>query len=287
MGGSLEALLHHHTNAHSAVATLILAAATAVCCSAHHQEENQRRRVARAARSRARAADAVSAAAVVVSGGQDPVFAVSKKLLTPAPLRSGSAEYPAPRSPPSVFVPPRRGVLLTPSLHGRIDPKQQSHQTSGLTSGLAEGKVAVTSGPEPETQTPYGDNSQVAGHPGGIRFEGPHLLKRLQGASKHESSSTLSPQGDVAPSRGEKEATFLLQTAPAHRFLRDKVPGAHKIVTHPDGSRWIVMDNLTAGFIAPAILDIKMGKLTYGPDGACTSILLSHCVVRSMVTGEV
>jgi hypothetical protein len=45
---------------------------------------------------------------------------------------------------------------------------------------------------------------------------------------------------------------------------------AHEIRTNPDGSRWIVMDNLTAGFTTPAILDIKMGTLTYGPAGAHT-----------------
>lgn len=230
-----------------------LAGIAFVCCSAQHQAENQRRRDARAARAHAarerQCAVAVSAAAATVSG-RDPVFAIGRKFLTPTLLRSGgSAQYAAPRPPPSVYEASKAGPLPTPNMH--------------------DCRPELASEPEPEAER-YSSKAQVAGHPDGIRFDGKVLLKRLQGAGEHESTSALKAWRDSIPSRGDKEAKFLLQTAPAHSFLRDVVPVAHEIRTHPDGSRWIVMDNLTAGFKTPAILDIKMGTLTCGPDGART-----------------
>ena len=237
-----------------------LAGITFVCCSAQHQAENQRRRDARAARAQAarerQRAAAVSAAAATVSG-RDPVFAAGRKFLTPALLgRGGSAQYAAPRPPPSAYVPSQAGPLPTPGMH---DCRPET----------AKDKLVVAPEPEPEAE-PYSSKAQVAGHPDGIRFEGGVLLKRLQGAGKHESTPALAARREAMPSRGEKEARFLLQTAPAHSFLRDRVPVASEIRTHPDGSRWIVMDSLTAGFKTPAILDIKMGTLTCGPGGART-----------------
>jgi hypothetical protein len=279
----LEALLHHHANAHSLVQALTVAAGTAVCCSVQHQAENQRRRDARATRERQQVAKTASAA---VSGQWDVVFAAGSKYLTPTLLRNDgcapAAHYPAPKAPPSVYIAPETGPLSKPSMHTRTvareqpqraaDPKPQAETT--------DTKIHFAR-PEPEPEAePYSSKAQVAGHPDGIRFEGKTMLKRLQGTSKHDSNSSLAARRDAMPSRGDKEAKFLLHTAPAHRFLRDRVPLAHEIRIDQDGSRWIVMDNLTAGFTSPAILDIKMGIYTYGPAGAYTFDLLLNPIVQ-------
>ena len=101
--------------------------------------------------------------------------------------------------------------------------------------------------PEPEPElaeepaSEYADSCQVAGHPNSMRFEGDLVLKKMQGAGKHDSGRSR------GLSRGEKEAQFLLETAPAHGWLRDRVPAAQGVRTMPDGSRWLVMESLTAG----------------------------------------
>ena len=114
----------------------------------------------------------------------------------------------------------------------------------------------------------YANAAQVAGHPDGMRFEGALVLKRLQTKGKHDGAAAMTPRREAAPSRGDKEALLLLETAPGHSFLKDRVPRAHEIRTEADGGRWLVMDSLTGDLKSPAILDVKMGSLTYGPDGA-------------------
>ena len=294
----LEVLLHHHANAHSVAQALTLGGLTLACCSAHRHAENKRRRDARTTRiereravvaaavrtERERVAKAATAAAAAVAEGQrDPVFAQATKHLTPAPLRSsGRAEYAAPTPPPNVFVAAQTGPLPEPSLHSappetqpESEPEPELEPPKPELTFKSEPQPQPQPEPEPEPEpepgTPpaYGNGAQVAGHPDGIRFEGDGLvLKRLQGAGRHDAGPAITPRREAVPSRGDKEAKFLLETAPAHDFLCDRVPLAHEIRTLPDGSRWLVMDSITAGLKAPAILDIKMGTLTYGPDGA-------------------
>jgi hypothetical protein len=271
------------TALHCAVAGLATA-----CCSAQHQAENKRRRDARAAAREQRRQEAANATSLVAAAAlarqRDALFAAGGKCLTPSLLRSGeacaaAAQYPSPRAPPSIYVAPQAGPLPTPNTHARTLSGGQTQQAADSEPPPTSVEVKLAARPEPEPEAepepepeaePYRSEAQVAGHPGGIRFEGKLLLKRLQGAGKHDAATSLSARRDAIPSRGDKEAKFLLHTAPAHSFLCDRVPLAHEIRTNPDGSRWIVMDNLTAGFTTPAILDIKMGTLTYGPAGAHT-----------------
>ena len=95
-----------------------------------------------------------------------------------------------------------------------------------------------------------------------MRFEGDLVLKKMQGAGKHDSGRSR------GLSRGEKEAQFLLETAPAHDWLRDRVPAAQGVRTMPDGSRWLVMESLTAGLrrcalcshSEPSICSLMLGQ---------------------------
>ena len=109
----------------------------------------------------------------------------------------------------------------------------------------------------------YSSGAQVGGHSGGILFEGDRLLKRFQGEGKIKGEGS---------DRGGREARFLLEVAPRHTFLSRFVPRAFGKRTMADGSTWLEMENLSAGCRTPAVMDLKVGTWTCGPDACLAKI---------------
>jgi hypothetical protein len=107
-----------------------------------------------------------------------------------------------------------------------------------------------------------------------VRFEGRLVLKRLNGDGRGDREAAFlvsvwarartHGEGGMEGEREMGEGTLArclparsadwalhaaqLNTAPADAWLRKHVPRCHGVRSHVDGSRWLEMDNLTAGF---------------------------------------
>ena len=95
----------------------------------------------------------------------------------------------------------------------------------------------------------YSDDAQAGGHVDGVRFMGAMLHKRLQDEG-----------------RGDREVAALAALAQSPRW-RDYVPRYGGLRTEPAGSEsWLVMENLAAGMVRPAVMDIKIGTRHFSSD---------------------
>lgn len=91
--------------------------------------------------------------------------------------------------------------------------------------------------------------AMAGGHDGGFRFYKHLILKKMQDGG-----------------RGQVEGEFL-QAALDHPVLSNFVPRFEGIFSD-EGGHWMKMQNISASFAEPAILDLKMGTQTWEP--GCT-----------------
>jgi len=105
--------------------------------------------------------------------------------------------------------------------------------------------------------------TQIAGHGSGH-----------SGMLKHESGFVLKPV--QPPPRGPREVNFYetlySSSLPDHIRMRNFAPkffGTENVkMSNGEVSEFIVLENLTFGLAKPCVMDIKIGKVTYGPDAS-------------------
>jgi hypothetical protein len=117
----------------------------------------------------------------------------------------------------------------------------------------------------------YSDDAQAGGHVDGVRFMGSMLHKRLQNEG-----------------RGDREVAALAALAQSPRW-RDYVPrygGVHTDVSAAGGSEpWLVMENLAAGMVQPAVMDIKIGTRHFSSDSPSQKIAKEKKKARTTTIG--
>lgn len=82
------------------------------------------------------------------------------------------------------------------------------------------------------------------------------------------------------PPRGPREVAFYEKIStsndPELEQWRDHAPHFHGLetVTKEDGTtaQYLILENLTGGMTRPCVMDIKVGKITYGPDATAEKI---------------
>jgi len=108
--------------------------------------------------------------------------------------------------------------------------------------------------------------TQIAGH--GSCNDG------KRGLLKHESGFVLKPV--QAPPRGGREITFY-QTISSSTIPTDvkmaeltaKFFGTESVnMINGELCEYLVLENLTQGFVKPCVMDVKIGSVTYGPDAS-------------------
>lgn len=105
-----------------------------------------------------------------------------------------------------------------------------------------------------DTKPRYADDAQAGGHVNGVRFMGTMLHKRLQNEG-----------------RGDREVAALAALAQSPRW-HDFVPQFGGVQTESGGESWLMMENLAAGMLRPAVMDIKIGTRHFSSDAPAKKI---------------
>jgi len=112
--------------------------------------------------------------------------------------------------------------------------------------------------------------TQIAGH--GSCDDG------LDGMLQHHLGFVLKPV--QPPPRGDREVDFYRKISSSNHeddvSFRPKTPRFHGVenIVKEDGSKsqYLVLENLNFGFSKPCVMDIKIGKITYGHDASSSKI---------------